>query len=81
MIEKLKKMWISYKSKYIEPPIREKYIELKEKDKSIYEQRVVKEVNKMVVRQYILPAVIISIFSIYSIFYYINELIVYLGGI
>ncbi|MGV3125184.1 hypothetical protein ACEE94_10620 [Staphylococcus epidermidis] len=81
LIDKVKHLWQSYKNKYIEPPIKEKYVELKKNDYELYKHRVDEEVSKVIIKQYITPAIIISLFSIYSIYYYFNQLIVYLGGV
>lgn len=81
IIEKLNKMWFSYKNKYVVPPIEEKFVELKKNDKEMFERRVKQEVNKIVIRHYVIPASIISVFSLYSLYYYISQFVMYLGGL
>lgn len=80
VIQKLKKLWSIYQQNYIEPPIKEKHIEIKQTDETIYQQRVKQEVNRVIFIQYCLPAIIISIFTIYSIYFYLHQFIVSLGG-
>lgn len=76
----IKKQLLSYKRKFIETPIREKHVDLKEKDVQLYENRVKNEVEKTLALQYFLPAIIITIFLAYAIFTYIQDFIHYLGG-
>jgi hypothetical protein len=80
IIEKLKNFWFSLKNKYVVPPIEEKFIELKKSDQKLYERRIKQEVNKVVKRHYVIPASIISVFSLYSLYYYISQLVIYIGG-
>lgn len=77
----MKKWLLVYKKKYIETPIREKHVDLKEKDVQLYENRVKSEVEKTLALQYFLPATIITIFLAYAIFTYIQDFINYLGGL
>ena len=77
----LSKLLLKYKEKYIEAPIKEKHASLKENDVELYNSRVKQEVGKVIAIQYILPATIITVCATYSINYYIQELIGYLGGL
>lgn len=77
----IKEMIIKYKEKYIEAPIEEKHANLKEKDVELYRSRVKQEVGKIIAMQYILPATIITICAIYSIIYFSQQFIDYLGGV
>lgn len=79
LIEKIKSLWQIYKQKYIEPPIKEKYIELKKEDKNAFDYRVHQEVSRVIFKQYILPAIIIVIFSSYSAYYYLHQFLIELG--
>lgn len=80
IIEKVKNLWFSYKNKYIVPPIEERFVELKKNDKELYERRVKQEVNKVITKQYLIPITIIMVFGLYSIYYYVTQLVIYLGG-
>ena len=67
IIEKVKNLWFSYKNKYIVPPIEERIVELKKND-------------KVITKQYLIPITIIMVFGLYSIYYYVTQLVIYLGG-
>jgi hypothetical protein len=80
VIQKLKKSYGAFINKIIRTPIKEKHIEIKQTDETIYQQKRVKqEVNRVIFHQYCLPAIIISIFTIYSIYFYLHQFIVSLG--
>lgn len=79
LIGKLKLWWKRYQEKYIEPPIIERYIELKKEDEKTYKHRVNQAINRVIFIQYIIPAIVILVFLSYSIYYYLHQFISNLG--
>lgn len=74
------KLLCKYKERYIEAPIKEKHVNLKENDVELYNSRVKEDVGKIIAIQYVLPATIITVCSLYSIIYFSKQFISNLGG-